>query len=197
MDVALHGDPRPIDVGEMNGTFFAVMAGAGFDAMMIREADESALKEQFGRFGYVVAGFGHRQVSPAVVRIELDGAPWYHGTASCVIVGNVSTILGGLEAFPGASPTDGRLEVGVVDARSATDWLRVLASATVRTRRQVAAHQGLECTGHLDPLRPHSALGVVGGDRDRASDFDIRCVPRGVRICQPRVDAPETAGTPR
>ncbi len=197
VDVALHGDPRPIDVGEMNGTFFAVMAGAGFDAMMIREADESALKERFGRFGYVVAGFRHRQVSPAVVRIELDGAPWYHGTASCVIVGNVSTILGGLEAFPDASPTDGRLEVGVVDARSATDWLRVLASATVRRAdksplTKVSSAQDISI--RFDRTLPWE---VDGGDRDRASDFDIRCVPRGVRICQPRVDAPETAGTPR
>ena len=33
VDVAVHGDPRSIDVGKMNGSHFAVMAGAGFDAL--------------------------------------------------------------------------------------------------------------------------------------------------------------------
>jgi len=76
VEIAVHGDPRPIDVGEMNGTYFAVMAGAGFDALMIRDADEAELKERFGRVGYVVAGVRNRDVSPAKARIEIDGAPW-------------------------------------------------------------------------------------------------------------------------
>jgi len=187
VDVAVHGDPRPIDVGNMNGTFFAVMAGAGFDALMIRDADEAALKERFGRVGYVVAGIRNRDVSPALARIELDGAPWYHGDASCVIIGNVGTILGGLPAFPDASPTDGRLDIGVVDARSATQWLRVLASAVFKradksplTKMASAEHISIR----FDRSLPWE---VDGGDRDRASDFDIRCVPNAVRICQPRV----------
>ena len=36
--VGLHGDRREVDVGKFNGERFAVMAGAGFDAAMIRDA---------------------------------------------------------------------------------------------------------------------------------------------------------------
>jgi len=187
VDVAIHGDPRPIDVGKMNGSFFAVMAGAGFDALMIRDADEAALKERFGRVGYVVAGIRNRNVSPALASIELDGAPWYHGDASCVIIGNVGTILGGLPAFPDASPTDGRLDIGVVDARSATQWLRVLASAMFK-RADKSPLTKMASAEHISICFDRSLPWEVdGGDRDRASDFDIRCVPNAIRICQPRV----------
>ena len=37
--VGLHGDRRPLDTGSVNGEHFAVMAGAGFDASMIKRAD--------------------------------------------------------------------------------------------------------------------------------------------------------------
>ena len=37
--VGLHGDRRRMDTGSVNGEHFAVMAGAGFDARMIAEAD--------------------------------------------------------------------------------------------------------------------------------------------------------------
>ena len=42
VDIAVHGEARPIDVGQMNGEYFAVMAGAGFDALMIRDAEEGS-----------------------------------------------------------------------------------------------------------------------------------------------------------
>lgn len=194
VEVAVHGEPRPIDVGEMNGTCFAVMAGAGFDALMIRDADENLLKERFGRAGYVVAGIRNREVSPALARIELDGSPWYHGDASCVIIGNVGTILGGLPAFPDASPTDGRLDIGVVDARTATDWLRVLASAALKRAdksplTKMASAERI--TIHFDRSLPWE---VDGGDRDRTKDFDIRCLPLAIDICQPRVSPSDRQG---
>ena len=40
--IGLHGDRRKLDVGRFNGERFAVMAGAGFDATMIRNADGGA-----------------------------------------------------------------------------------------------------------------------------------------------------------
>jgi YegS/Rv2252/BmrU family lipid kinase len=197
VDVAVHGEARPIDLGRMNGTYFAVMAGAGFDALMIRDADDNAWKDRFGKAGYVVAGVKNRDVSPAQVTIEVDGTPWYHGDASSVIIANVGTILGGLRAFPDASPFDGRLDVGVVTARTATEWVRVLASATLRRVERspltdmVSAEQ---VTITFDRSLPWE---VDGGDRTRTAQFDVSCVPRAVRVCQPRRrpdGADETAG---
>lgn len=191
VEIAVHGDPRPIDVGEMNGTNFAVMAGAGFDALMIGDADESGLKERWGRLGYVVAGARHRSISPAAARIDVDGTPWYRGDASCVVVANVGTVLGGLSVFPEASPIDGRLEVGVVAARSAWDWVRVLASATLRRaeRSPLARTTSAETVSiEFDRSLPWE---VDGGQRGRERHFEIRCLPQAVRICQPPTAAGE------
>ena len=39
VQIALHGTPRPLDVGVINGERFGVMAGTGLDAEMIKGAD--------------------------------------------------------------------------------------------------------------------------------------------------------------
>ena len=37
--------------------------------------------------------------------ITVDGRPWFRGKTSCVLVGNVSHVVGGLQVFDGAGPT--------------------------------------------------------------------------------------------
>jgi len=193
VDIAVNGDPRLIDVGKMNGAYFAVMAGAGFDALMIRDAEEGLLKERFGKAGYVVAGIRNRDVSPAVATIEVDGELWYHGDASCVLVANVGTILGGLEAFPDASPVDGQLNVGVVAARSASEWVRLMASATLRRAAASSLTEMVtarELTISFDRTLPWE---VDGGDRKRTATYEVCCVPQAIRICQPITDTTDAS----
>src|SRR5215211_813969 len=50
--IGFHGRRRKLDLGVVNGEHFGVMAGVGFDAAMIRDADRS-LKNRLGRFAYV------------------------------------------------------------------------------------------------------------------------------------------------
>ncbi len=60
--IGLRGEARAVDAGRFNGEHFAVMAGAGFDAAMIRDAGDGGLKERFGRAAYVWTG--SRRTSP-------------------------------------------------------------------------------------------------------------------------------------
>ena len=55
VEVGLRGERRRIDVGRLNGERFAVMAGSGIDAAMIRDAD-GGLKDRLGRIAYVWSG---------------------------------------------------------------------------------------------------------------------------------------------
>ena len=192
VDVALHGEVDRIDAGVVNDDqHFLVMAGTGFDALLIKDADDSGAKDRFGRVGYIWAAVHNRNVSPAHAEVTIDGEPWFTGDASCVIAGNVGKLLGGIPAFPDASPTDGRLDVGVVEARRASDWARLFGSVVAH---RVASSPFAKVTRaekiriDLDRTLPWEA---DGGDRDRTDHFEIRCLPRAVSICRPRRAAQE------
>ena len=109
------GPRRRIDVGRINGERFAVMAGAGLDARMIGDAD-GGLKDRVGRLAYVWTGAKHLREKPFRAKITVDGARWFDGEASCILLGNVGKLFGGIEAFEDAHPDDGVLELGVVSA---------------------------------------------------------------------------------
>ncbi|SCG68886.1 diacylglycerol/lipid kinase family protein [Micromonospora halophytica] len=123
--IGLHGRRRTLDLGRLNGEHFAVMAGAGFDGDLIREADRK-LKGRLGRVAYVWTGLRHVRGELVRTRIRVDGADWFDGEASCVLFGNVGTITGGVPAFDDARPDDGALEIGVSTADGAVDWARTL-----------------------------------------------------------------------
>ena len=128
--IGLRGDRRKLDVGRFNGERFGVMAGAGFDALMIQQAD-GGLKDRFGRVAYVWTGSKSLRAKPFKAKIAIDGTSWYSGAASCILVGNMGRLFGGIEVFQDARPDDGRLEIGVVNADGVTDWVRTLARTAV------------------------------------------------------------------
>ena len=100
--IGLRGGRRQIDVGTFNGERFAVMAGAGFDAAMIRDAGDGGLKDRFGRAAYVWTGSKNLRLKPFRAKIEVDGAEWFKGKATCILLGNVGKLFGGVEAFEDA-----------------------------------------------------------------------------------------------
>lgn len=122
VEIGLHGPRRRMDVGRVNDEAFAVMAGAGLDARIIGDADD-AVKARIGRLAYVISAAKNAQTKPFGVKAEVDGAELYDGPATCVLIGNVGELFAGLEAFQGAEPDDGVMEIGVVTAEGALQWL--------------------------------------------------------------------------
>ena len=102
----LHGGRRRIDTGSVNGEHFTVMAGAGFDARLISEADRG-LKDRLGRAAYLHTGIRNLNARRVKATVEVDGGRFFKGRVSCVLAGNVGQILGGVEAFPGRDRTTG------------------------------------------------------------------------------------------
>ena len=151
--IGLRGERRSLDVGRFNGERFAVMAGAGFDAAMIEQAD-GKLKDRLGRVAYVWTGSQNLRAKPFKAKIDVDGVPWYAGDASCILFGNVGQLFGGVEVFGDARPDDGRLEVGVVNADGVTDWMRTTRTDRGRASGAVAArsdHDRREDQGQAEP----------------------------------------------
>jgi diacylglycerol kinase (ATP) len=181
VDIAIGGSPRRIDVGQINGESFAVMAGTGFDALLIRDADED--KERVGRLAYLRAGLRHLDRDGTPVRVDVDGKRWYEGPAACVLVGNFGRIMGGVEVFPDARADDGRLDVGVVTARHRRDWLRVGARAVAG---QIAASPFVETTQatELEVRLEHTMPWELdGGDRPKTRKLRVGVLPQRVAVC--------------
>src|SRR5262249_39626669 len=86
--IGLDGARRMLDLGIVNGEHFAVMAGAGLDAAMIRDAD-AGLKDRIGRAAYIVTGAKNLRTNSVRAHITVDGDDFYDGEVSCVLAGNV------------------------------------------------------------------------------------------------------------
>ena len=134
LEIGLHGGRRRLDTGTVNGEHFAVMAGCGFDARMIGDADRR-LKDRFGRAAYVWTGARNLRAAAVPGTIRIDKQLWFSGDLSCVLVGNVGSLFGGMTVFQDAEPDDGRLDVGVVTATGVTSWMRGLRPPRRRQRR--------------------------------------------------------------
>jgi len=128
--IGLFGDRRVLDVGVLNGKRFGVMAGVGFDAHMMQIAD-GELKDRYGQLAYVWAAIRSTRIPSRTVTIDIDGSAWFRGRASGILLGQMGTLTGGLVAFPDASPDDGQLEVAVIMAERAIEWVRILVRLIV------------------------------------------------------------------
>jgi diacylglycerol kinase (ATP) len=185
VEVGLHGARRTIDVGRVNGERFAVMAGTGLDALMIRDADR-ALKDRFGRAAYVWTGAKHLKMQPFRARIDVDGTRWFDGKAGCILVGNVGKVFGGVEAFDDVSPEDGLLELGVVTAKGVTQWTRALvrtAMGSADRSKFVQTTKAKKIRIKLDRKMPYE---LDGGDEKPVDRLKIRIEPAAVTICVPQ-----------
>ena len=182
--IGFHGLRRRLDLGRINGEHFAVMAGVGFDADMIRDADRG-LKTLLGRVAYLWTGLRNVGAEPTQVKIKIDGTRWFNGAATCVLIGNVGTILGGVQVFDDARPDDGWLDVGVSSADGPVQWARALGrigaghadrSPFIRTTRAKRISVKLSA-----PL----AYELDGGARPKTRRIKARVLPAAITICVP------------
>jgi YegS/Rv2252/BmrU family lipid kinase len=183
--IGLRGERHKLDVGRFNGERFAVMAGAGFDAAMIRRADDSGLKDRIGRVAYVWAGSESLRAKPFRAEIEVDGAAWYKGKATCILVGNVADIFGGIDAFEDAHPDDGLLELGVVNAEGLLQWGRTLARTALGTAGKSPFVQETKAHSVKVKLSRKVLYELDGGDRMKMKSFKVKVEPGAITMCVP------------
>jgi diacylglycerol kinase (ATP) len=180
----LHGERRVLDTGSVNGEHFAVMAGAGFDARMIKDADRG-MKDRIGRAAYVYAGVRNLSARRAKAAITVDGSRFFQGRVSCVLVANVGKVLGGVEAFSGARPDDGRLELGVVTAGNPVEWARTLGRVALGQSEKspfVEVTRGKRFKIQFDRPFPYE---LDGGARPPATKMRIKVHPASITVCVP------------
>ncbi|NND74904.1 MAG: diacylglycerol kinase family lipid kinase [Ilumatobacter sp.] len=177
------GPRRTIDLGRINGEAFAVMAGTGFDAMMIRDAS-SSLKSKIGSLAYVVSGARHLRSSLVPTTVTIDDEPFFDGRTSMVLVGNFGTITGGIDVFPDALPDDGLLDVAVVSASTWREWAAV--ARRLLRNEPLPLDLARRARGRkvvIDHARPR-AYELDGEDRDPATHLEIEVQPGALTVHQ-------------
>lgn len=177
---ALAGAPSaPLDLGRLaDGRHFALTAGFGLDAAMIRGASP-ALKRRFGVGAYFwSATRAVMALRPFAVRIEADGQR-FEREAGLAMIANVGAVMGGRFGLgPGVRPDDGWLDVCVVSPRGLVDGLTLAARMARRdfrddprmffiraraVRLEVAAGIPAQADGELLPVTRLDARVVPGG----------------------------------
>jgi YegS/Rv2252/BmrU family lipid kinase len=184
VEVGLHGARRILDTGMVNGEHFAVMAGAGMDALMIRDAD-AGLKDRFGRAAYLWTGAKNLATSPVKAKVDVDGRRFHKGEITCVLAGNVKDVYGKVAVFDDAVPDDGRLEFGVVTAKSFRQWVSTISTVVLgRTDRSpfVSTTRGKRMKVTFS--RP-TAYELDGGVRKATKTLRIKIRPRSITVCVP------------
>ncbi|TCB92178.1 diacylglycerol kinase [Micromonospora zingiberis] len=133
--VAVERGRRLLDVGEVDGQHFAVMAGMGFDAQMLAATSETT-KRRIGWPAYVVGAVRHLRDRPMRVEIRLDDQPPLRRRVRSVLVANVGRLQGGVTLLTDAEPDDGYFDVAVLSPRTLRHWL-ALGWGVLRRRDRV------------------------------------------------------------
>jgi len=87
---------------------FLQMAGVGLDAEIIRRTTWQS-KKMLGPLSYLFTGISLVGRTPPKLRVEIPGREPLHGCA--IVVGNGALYGGAIPFFPGASNSDGMLEI--------------------------------------------------------------------------------------
>lgn len=160
IDVAVGGVERRVDVGMVEDRPFACIAGAGFDAEVVRP--DSDLKRRIGYLAYVQAAAGAAFApKPASIAVTVDGVREVC-TGIGVEVANMPALTAPLlvrpiDLVPDGKPDDGLLDVCVLAVEKTIDLVSALTSIMVgRTEKdpRLRYFRGREVIVEADPPLP-------------------------------------------
>ncbi|SKC56326.1 diacylglycerol/lipid kinase family protein [Krasilnikoviella flava] len=148
--VVVGGTDRAIDVGRARVSEFApdaeplvdgdphrahiflVIAGLGFDAAMVADADDQ-LKARVGWVAYFLAGARHLHGRRMRAIIRLDDGEAVEARLRSIMVGNCGRLPGGLTLLPDAVIDDGELDVAAIDTRGGlAGWAQLLGEVVAQ-----------------------------------------------------------------
>jgi YegS/Rv2252/BmrU family lipid kinase len=184
-----------VDAMQVGDKYFVLQIGIGIDSLMIRDTDRQA-KRRFGRAAYLWTAFtrliGNQ---PERFTIVVDGQR-SRPRASQVLIAN-GGVLGvpPLRWGPHIRPDDGRIDVCIISARTALDYLglawHTLTGQQRRDRnvRYLAAERSIVVSA--DHPLPVQADGEIIGE----TPLQVQVVPDALRVIVPAPQQ-ELAHTP-
>ncbi len=179
--IGLSGRDRLIDVAAVEGRKFAVMAGMGLDAAIMRDA-RPELKERMGWPAYVVSAGKHLRGKGWRVALTLDEQRPLQRRVRTVVVGNVGKLQANIPLLPEAEPDDGLLDVVVLAPRGTLDWGRVVGRVLTGRLKRDRRVERFRCRRVLiETLQPQPRQ--LDGDLiPDGTSMDIQVEPLALRV---------------
>ncbi|HEY0303392.1 MAG TPA: diacylglycerol kinase family protein [Longimicrobiales bacterium] len=190
IDVAINGTPRPIDVGQIDGKAFALVAGAGFDAAVMGSATRE-LKERWGFGAYIYAALKQAlSATPARFCITTEQTKLEVSGVS-VMIANVGALFTKylpirfpLTPQPLSSWEDGVFDIVVIAPHNFPDWATVLWNAARMKfggNDRLIHLQAKQVTIESDPVVPTQ----IDGDPAGETPLTATVLEQGVRLMLP------------
>jgi len=173
------GVTQEFDVASANGQYFVQMAGAGFDAQVVKETSWES-KRRYGPLSYIMSAAQVMRRTPPTLTVEAGGQT-YEGAA--VLIGNGRYYGAKLTVFPGALTDDGLLDVLVFKHLSYIDIARYLGGILVGNHTElpdVSYFQAAELSVRSGERVPVEVDGELSGDLP----VQFRVAGR-MRVCVP------------
>ncbi|MBM7478993.1 diacylglycerol/lipid kinase family protein [Oerskovia jenensis] len=150
---------------------FLVIAGLGFDAAMVADAD-ATLKARVGWVAYFVAGIRHLHGRRLRATIQLDDSPPVTAKLRTLLVGNCGKLPGGITLLPDAVLDDGILDVAAIDTRGGVvGWAQLFGDVVMQgfgVRNDLPAK-----IGRIDHARAKRVRVRVEGGEQAQVDGDL------------------------
>jgi len=170
-DIAEAADSLPADTDIPRDHIFLVIAGIGFDAAMVADADDE-LKARVGWVAYFVAGIKHLHGRRLRTSVRLDDAPETPARLRSLLIGNCGRLPGGITLLPDAVLDDGWLDVAAIDTRGGVaGWAQLFGEVVLQgvgMRSQLPAK-----IGRIDHARAREVHVTVPGGEWVQVDGDV------------------------
>ncbi|ATH94643.1 lipid kinase [Bacillus glycinifermentans] len=128
VDTILEGEPRPIDIGRVNGQYFINIAGGGRLTELTYDVP-SKLKTMLGQLAYYLKGMEMLpSLKPTEVEIEYDGK-LFHGEVMLFLVMLTNSVGGFEKLAPDSSLNDGMFDLIILKRTNLAEFIRLAGLA--------------------------------------------------------------------
>lgn len=192
VETAVRGRATPIDLGNIDGRAFALVAGAGFDAAVMATATRD-LKERWGFGAYIYSALKNAlAMSPARFHLRVD-KECLEISAVSIMIANVGALFTKyipvrfpLTPKPMSSWHDGLFDVVVVAPRKFPDWASVLWSAGMN--KFGGSDRLIHLQGRTVTIESDEPVATqIDGDPAGTTPLTATVIERGVRVMLPRL----------
>ncbi len=129
VNLALTGTPKKISLGRINGSYFTLMAGIGFDGQAVFGV-KSNVKKIAGKGAYIISGFKALSgYNPPLIEVKTGDGIF---TGYSAVVGNTCCYAGRFQVTPGADITKPELDLCLLKRKTKTSLLKFVSGVIMK-----------------------------------------------------------------